>query len=240
MSHYYDKDCNLVEADLRQAKKQGLFPSVTTILYILDKYGLNQWKIRNAVMSALTLPKVENESDDDYVNRIVADSEEIGKKASSKGTEVHDMVEQIVGNKAVFDDPIYDSVSVFMSEYKLDTIYTEKVFVHPFEGLGCRIDWYGKTIDGYTLIDWKTQDVKEGKFTKYPEWAYQLAGNSICMAEELHKHNRTIDAYWNVIISVNKDSYAEMKIIKWDVEEMNKYKNLFLTIRKVYKYIKNL
>jgi hypothetical protein len=45
------------EPTLRDAKELGLLPSVTTILSVLAKPGLERWKLEQAIHSALTLPR---------------------------------------------------------------------------------------------------------------------------------------------------------------------------------------
>ena len=58
---------------LRDARKLGLFPSVTNVLSILAKPGLEAWKQEQAILAALTLPRTENEPLDEFARRVVAD-----------------------------------------------------------------------------------------------------------------------------------------------------------------------
>lgn len=48
--------------NLRDARKLGLYPSVTNILSVLAKPGLNAWKQEQAILAALTLPRRSGES----------------------------------------------------------------------------------------------------------------------------------------------------------------------------------
>ena len=59
---------------LRDARKMSLVPSVTTILKIAAKPGLEAWKQEQMLLAALTLPRLDGESEKDMVARIVADS----------------------------------------------------------------------------------------------------------------------------------------------------------------------
>jgi hypothetical protein len=52
------------EPTLREAKELGLLPSVTTILNVMAKPGLERWKLEQAIHSALTLPRQKMEWDD--------------------------------------------------------------------------------------------------------------------------------------------------------------------------------
>lgn len=76
------------------ARKNGLVPSVTTILKMAAAPGLERWKIGNAILSALTLTRQEGESDESLIARIIRDSEEQAKKARERGTEIHGWIEK--------------------------------------------------------------------------------------------------------------------------------------------------
>ena len=60
---------------LRDARKLDLVPSVTTILKVAAKPGLEAWKLEQMLLSALTLPRTQNEPEKDFIARIV----EIGR-----------------------------------------------------------------------------------------------------------------------------------------------------------------
>ena len=60
---------------LRDARKMDLVPSVTTILKVAAKPGLEQWKLEQMLLSALTLPRAQDEQEKAYIARIV----EIGR-----------------------------------------------------------------------------------------------------------------------------------------------------------------
>ena len=57
---------------LRDAKKEGLVPSVTTILSMIAKPSLENWKIDQALNSALTLDREEGESFQSFTYRCKA------------------------------------------------------------------------------------------------------------------------------------------------------------------------
>ena len=74
---------------LRDARQLGLLPSVTTITNEANAPGLNNWKENQVLLSALTLPRIEGESEDVWVERIKADAKETAKKAADRGTQIH-------------------------------------------------------------------------------------------------------------------------------------------------------
>ena len=54
---------------LRDARKLGLLPSVTNILGVIAKPGLTSWLQEQAVLAALTLPRIEGESEDAFAHQ---------------------------------------------------------------------------------------------------------------------------------------------------------------------------
>jgi len=78
---------------LRDARKLNLVPSVTTILKIAAKPGLEAWKQEQMLLAALTLPRNAGETEKDLIARIVADSKETAKRAAERGTRVHESIE---------------------------------------------------------------------------------------------------------------------------------------------------
>ena len=79
---------------LRDAKKDNLVPSVTTILGMIAKPSLENWKINQALNSALTLEKDPLESKGEFAYRCKQDSKKIGQEAAKKGTKIHALIER--------------------------------------------------------------------------------------------------------------------------------------------------
>lgn len=74
---------------LRDAKKEGLLPSVTTIIKCAAAPGLENWKSQQVLMAALTTERKPDETEQDYISRIIADSQEQSLKARERGTLIH-------------------------------------------------------------------------------------------------------------------------------------------------------
>ena len=79
---------------LRDAKTLGLVPSVTTIIGMIAKPSLENWKINQALNSALSLERYENESLDEFSARCKHDSKKISIEAAERGTKIHGMIER--------------------------------------------------------------------------------------------------------------------------------------------------
>lgn len=101
MGHYYAKDGtpehfrgpNGSATTLREARKLGLLPSVTTVLDLIAKPGLEKWKRDQVALAALTLPRLEGEASSDLLRRIDADASRQAHEAADTGTAIHAAIE---------------------------------------------------------------------------------------------------------------------------------------------------
>ena len=80
-------------ATLADARKLGLVPGVSTILNMEAKPALTNWLVDQALLSALTLPRLDGETDDAFIVRAKEDSKEQAKKAAEKGKRLHAAIE---------------------------------------------------------------------------------------------------------------------------------------------------
>ena len=92
---------------LADARKLNLLPSVTTVLRILDKPALNEWKIEQGVLAVMTTPQLPGEEMDAFIHRVlhvekVQDQE--GKKARDRGTDIHAALESYFLGREVSDE----------------------------------------------------------------------------------------------------------------------------------------
>lgn len=82
---------------IADARKLDLLPSVTSILRILDKPELNDWKTEQAVLAVLSTPRNAGEELDGFVHRVLHEErvqDEQAKKAREMGSSVHDAVQK--------------------------------------------------------------------------------------------------------------------------------------------------
>src|SRR5690606_18937040 len=93
--HWYREDGTPeFDADLRRARKEGLLPSSTTILKTLPKPALDTWKQTQAILAALTLPRLEGEDLDSFAQRVVKDMNQATSVAANFGTNIHAEIER--------------------------------------------------------------------------------------------------------------------------------------------------
>lgn len=156
-------------ATLADARKLGLFPGVTSIIKCAAAPGLEIWKSQQVLLSALTLPRVEGESNEALCSRIMADSGEQARKARDRGTEIHAAIQGHYEGKAPSEDmwPFVKGVSLMLLENcgEQDWVaekpcanrmgYGTKADLHSHEWV---IDFKGSDFDAGTVATLKTWD----------------------------------------------------------------------------------
>ena len=225
------KERNTTVAD---ARKMGLLPSVTSVQGILHKEQLVSWRIEQAIMSALTLPKEENETLEDYARRVVKDSKESTTKAANHGTRMHEQAENILMGRAVCkDEDLQPYIATFRkwSEENVEkTHWCERSLVGA--GYAGRCDAYVRLKGiGDSIIDLKNRKINKKYNTPphYPTdaqqlWAYRNASeNPKC-------------ACVSVVLASNDPEYIVHH--QWDEDELYQAGIAFCAMQKVWAWVK--
>src|SRR5512133_139397 len=117
-THWYQRDGEPLHSVLsvkgeprpttvRDARKYGLLPSVTNVLAVINKPELVEWKMTQAVLSALTLPRRAGEGEDEFARRVVEDAQSRSKAASDFGSAFHAGAQQVALTLEVDQDGPY-------------------------------------------------------------------------------------------------------------------------------------
>lgn len=177
-------------ATIRDAYKAGAYRSVTNVLDVLGKPGLVKWKIEQAMLSALTLPRIEGESEHGFAERAMMDSEEQARRAAEAGTRLHDAAAQyLTRNVLPVDEEISRLLTPFIAWTKihlLRVVASETVVVNHNQYYAGRLDLAAQLVSGnMAMLDIKSQEVKldpkgNPKPAFYDEWAMQLAAYAEC------------------------------------------------------------
>jgi hypothetical protein len=180
---------------LRDARKLNLLPSVTSILSILAKPGLEAWKQEQAILAALTLPRIAGENDDAFAARVVADMNAQVEKAGDFGTRIHAGIESINSGHTPNDPELapwlehyatWQRASIVRGVDSGTPLITAAETVVTSDGYAGRLDIVCEHAEhGTTLIDFKTQNVKNGKPQFYETWCAQLAAYRAALPEKL-------------------------------------------------------
>ncbi len=243
--HWYDKQGVAVyevprvrgggmrSTTLADARKLGLVPSVTTILSCAAKPGLEAWKAKQILEAALTLPRLPDETLDDYATRIIEDSKAQGRKAAERGTELHSAIEDYIrGQKSLLWQSHCEKVDTTLKQYGIDILKgkTEHSFASPL-GFGGKTDL---VIDNIPLLcDFKTKaKVKDVKQLAYPEHCWQLAAYARGVFGSLGIKARII----NVFIGIDD---CEVRIHEWERADHDKAFSAFSHLLAFWQITKN-
>ncbi len=183
-AHWYSRDGTPQhDADLRVARKQGLYGSVTSI----DKDSfpnpfLEQWKMTQLVQACVDNQRMPHEDVDQYAQRIYDISNNKARNAADFGKEIHDAVDRYPEIPAPHLLPWFDKFKIFYEANIQEKIASEVVLLDHDIGVAGRTDFIGVGVGwvaGKVIIDWKTQDVKTDKKGRktpafYDSWARQL------------------------------------------------------------------
>jgi hypothetical protein len=157
---------------VKDARGLGLLPSVTTIIGCANKgEGLQRWLQEQAILAALTLPRLEFESEEDWLSRVVSDSKETAKSAAERGTQIHGVIEAFYEGVYIPELPPYvRAVENAINEHFGSQLWiSEKSFARG--GYGGKCDLIAKNC----VIDFKTTEKDLDKLDYYFDHQMQLA-----------------------------------------------------------------
>jgi hypothetical protein len=237
-NHWYTKDGEpayeieakngeLRPTTLWDARKLGLVPSVTSILKVASKPGLEIWKQTQIIQAALTLPRNPGEGEDEFSKRVIQDSQEQARKAREKGSEIHGAIEWHFkgGEVPVQFKPVIHEVEATLAELGLKGPWSpEKSFASP-AGYGGKIDLHNKE----AVIDFKTKkDWDDKSKLGYDEHAMQLAAYAYGLGNQgLRKIN----------IFVSTKELGKVESVEW--ENTNRYWVMFTHLLNYWKLANN-
>ena len=213
---------------LRDAKKENLVPSVTTILGIVAKPSLENWKINQALNSALTLEQEELESIEEFTYRCKQDSKKIGKEAAKQGTKIHAMIEKGFLGEGTSEP--YEVIKEFLDEKFPDEEWIAEASFCADSGYGGKIDLYSKS---GIFVDFKTKDNLEGKDPAklvYDEHGMQLSA---------YAQGCGFDDVERVSIFVDRKDTNIIACHVWDKDSQVKHKEMFNSLLYYWKLVKN-
>ena len=259
MSHWYATSGELVSSipmttkegnrppTITDARKLGLLPSVTSILKLLDKPMLNQWRVEQAAKAAFKSPPLPDERQEDFVSTIILQSEEYTTYAADFGTAIHAGIQFYLRQTRFGEQKKWPATHMFAAsivEPFIDwlegqgfaCIKAEHSFASEL-GWGGTADLLGTYKSEPCIVDFKTQSFESavapykglGRPSFYePDYPLQLAGYALGtgMVEALRI---------SVVISREVPGLATMKI--W--EDNARWDATYLHLWELWKKIKD-
>jgi hypothetical protein len=242
--HWYGRDGSCVyemrgangkmrPVTLRDARKLGLVPGFSSIAAMEAKPQLERWKVEQALMAALTLPRKEGETDSDFMTRAREDSWEQARKAAERGTWIHAAIQGYFEGKPVpvqdlpFVLPVRDWLyGNFGTEYWV----AERSFAHPL-GYGGKIDLSNAVYRA--TIDLKCKDFSADKTED------DLAWPEMCMQLTSYSHGISVaDATKiNIFVSTSVPGLIRTKV--WTLDEERTAWEAFKCLLRLWQLRKN-
>jgi len=237
--HWYDRSGNPAytvigkngksrATTLRDARTLNLCPSVTTILGVAAKPGLDQWKQQQVLLSALTLPKQPDESENSWLERVMLDSKQTGRIAAERGTAIHATIQAFFEGELIPDAlpmcrPVEEAIKTHFGE---QLWLPELSFCDPL-GFGGKSDLIAKArhdFDGIT-IDVKTKETADISSAEvYPEHGMQLAAYR--MGFNMPKA-RAANVFVGYKMVEGTIVFTGVKVIEHDPADMDRYWLMF-------------
>jgi hypothetical protein len=217
---------------LRDARKLGLLPSVTTINGMLSKAGLDTWKQQQVLLAALTLPRQPEEPEADWLARVMQDSKATGREAAERGTAIHAVIEAYFDQVYMPEKPAYlDGIDVALKDAFGSQLWlSEKSFGHHL-GYGGKCDLMANPVNGNGngfVVDFKTKDTNLDKVDVYFEHEMQLAA---------YREGLGVPAARCAIVFVNGTT-NQVKLIEIEEQQLQNGWECFQHLLRVYQ-IKN-
>jgi hypothetical protein len=227
-NHWYDrhgKPCYTVigkngkerDTTLADARRLQLVPSVTTILDVLNKPALGDWKVRQGVLAALTLPRLDGEDDERFISRVVNDSRQQAIQAAEEGNRIHAAIEAWFGDKWCIHTKYVEhvgAVDILLRETFPDVSdwIPEASFASPL-GYGGKVDLHSPSTG--IVVDFKTKDFGPGDKKKLAyDQHYQLAAYQV----GLGFLDSEVVRGANIFVSRTHPGHAVIHV--WSPEEM--------------------
>lgn len=237
--HWYGRDGSCVyeirgangrmrPVTLRDARKLGLVPGVSSIVSMENRPMLVRWQIEQALMAALTLPRIEGETEDAFMERAQVDSQRQAREAAERGTRIHAAIQghfEGASCEAEFIPYVMGVVEWLAQRFGADGWEAECSFAHPL-GFGGKSDLHHKTLPA--VADFKCKDFppeKQATDLAYPEHCMQIAAyaNGFRMARP---------NCLNVFVSTRVPGLIRVR--EWDQEEIEEGWEAFQCLLKLW------
>ena len=207
---------------MTKEKKHGWnykYPSVTTMLGVLRKCGLEFW----------------------YKFNTAAFCDEEGKKGREAGADIHTVIQQYIeGNEMTIDTKYPDEVNNAVKSFLKFKEENTELKLHRAEvQLDCDKYAYSGCTDCLAekdgkkyIVDWKSgKKNKKGKLVIYDEYVYQVA--MYVMAYEL-QFNCKLDGGVIALFDKHEVDYITKEVSREEIEEV--FKEVCMPIISIYTY----
>jgi hypothetical protein len=240
--HFYRKDGSSMHTivgkngkerttSIADARKLGLFPSVTTIMDVQAKPALIEWLQQELLNAAIDTPYHPHAWDADaWRKATLIKMRSKSRKAAERGTEIHGKLESFFSGVEVSMDKdwkyIQPTLLLIEETFGLEGWVAEKSFANTDLGFAGCVDLYHP--DKNIIIDFKTKDKAELKGVKqYDDHKMQLAAYQLGLG--LQKKSRR----FNLFISTSSETPGMCSLI--ECAEFDRFVNMFLHLNEFWR-----
>ena len=233
--------------DLRDARRLGLLPSVTTIMETtLANAGLDHWKRQQLLKAAFECTRIYDETYETW-SRHVAEKADAGRnEAAELGTKVHAELEnglKTLGNGITSENPMVIPVLNYVRGLSVESLESEQTVVNHAYNYAGTVDVSGFILNpedyecSFTapmIMDFKTKRTSEGNEIDPPEtYAWQLAAYHLAkFGLNGHRELHPLATACNVFISTTEPGRIE--VMWYDRQQLKEALDCFLATNKLF------
>lgn len=218
---------------LRDARELGLFPSVTGILGIFAKPGLDKWRLNQVALAALKIQKQEQESTAYWTERVKDEAFRQVDEAADLGSAIHGAMESVIehGDMSGIDTELVPYVKPALAWFTGKNITIENkecIVVNRHHGFAGTTDVGGsftaKGTHWKIIVDYKTRKTKPGvKVNPYDFQPEQIAA----YAATIYPSEFEKELVWGINLYISSTEPGRIEYAKYAPKELRRYFETF-------------
>jgi len=207
---------------ITDAREHGWLPGWSSVASMIRKPGLERWKLGEMFEAAATCPRLPDESDKEYTDKVWREAEAKAREAADRGTRLHAAIQSdLLGERPTLNDEIeagFEAYKKWARDHHVQPLRVEAPFANREFGIGGKIDLVAQVRIGDCamdcVVDFKTQGTKgSGKIKFYPEWCNQLMA---------YRDGAQLTNHCVVSVGISTDEPGLLRMQPWTAHEMNR------------------
>ena len=214
------------------ARKLGLYPSVTSVLAAMAKPQLANWQMEQVLLASINIAREPDESLESYAKRVIKASKEQTTKAAEHGTRMHEEMEKILMGQETSKDermaPYIKTFKEWAAENVTKTYWCERALVGAGYAGRCDalVDLRGV---GTCIIDLKNRKVNDRYEPFFETDVAQLAAYRMALGD-------TSVGCVSIVLAANDPEKIVTRV--WDEREICEAYQAFSALLKVWAWVK--
>ena len=216
---------------IKDARKEGLLPSVTTIIKVMNKPALDQWRMGEVAKAALAYtPASDAEPLDNAIANVLASAEANMSVAADFGSEFHGHIEALLSGGSEVCHSVTPNMDIAFEQAKEFLLKADRIIASEKtvigDGYAGKFDLICEMDERETLVDFKSRKPSGGKLRPYFDSdAVQLAAYRAALGR---RDLRCMSALFS------SDGKVEPTFIVWGEDELAKALEIFRALQQVW------